>query len=218
MGESAWQTGAAGALALRPFSTETRVEVGAMGESVGQTGAAGALALKLGLGLARWESVGQTGPAVGCPMALSCPRVVSYMLSGNLMLDHVSIAVTELARAAGFYDAVLATLGLVRTRDRPTTVGYGLNAELPPIFWIHSESGPNAARPGRGLHVSFRARDRTQVHAFHAAALAHGGRDAGAPGPRPQYTAGFYGAFALDLDGTKIEVNVREALPQESRS
>jgi catechol 2,3-dioxygenase-like lactoylglutathione lyase family enzyme len=129
------------------------------------------------------------------------------------MLDHVSIAVTDLARAASFYDAVLATLGLRRTRDRPTGVGYGYEPELPPVFWIHAETGPDAARPGRGMHVSFKAADRAQVQAFHAACLASGGRDAGAPGPRPQYTAGFYGAFALDLDGTKIEAVVREALP-----
>jgi len=131
------------------------------------------------------------------------------------MLDHVSIAVTDLARAARFYDAVLATLGLSRTRDRPASVGYGHRPELPPIFWIHAEVGPDAARPGRGLHVSFRARSRAEVQAFHVAALAQGGRDAGAPGPRPQYTAGFYGAFALDLDGTKIEANIREHPPEE---
>ena len=129
------------------------------------------------------------------------------------MLDHVSIAVTDLARAAAFYDRVLATLGLSRTRDRPTSAGYGYRRELPPVFWLHGEQGPDAARPGRGMHVSFKALDRAQVHAFHAECLACGGRDAGAPGPRPQYTAGFYGAFAIDLDGTKIEAVVREAMP-----
>jgi catechol 2,3-dioxygenase-like lactoylglutathione lyase family enzyme len=136
---------------------------------------------------------------------------VSYSRE-RMLLDHVSIAVTDLARAARFYDAVLATLGLTRTRDRATSAGYGVRPELPPIFWIHVASGPSAARSGRGLHVSFRALNREQVHAFHAEALAQGGRDAGAPGPRPQYTAGFYGAFVLDLDGTKIEANVRESL------
>ena len=129
------------------------------------------------------------------------------------MLDHVSIAVTDLARASAFYDRVLATLGLSRTRDRPTSAGYGYRAELPPVFWILHAQGADAARPGRGMHVSFKALDRAQVHAFHAECLACGGRDAGAPGPRPQYTAGFYGAFALDLDGTKIEAVLREAMP-----
>src|SRR4030095_10562310 len=70
---------------------------------------------------------------------------------------------------------------------------------------------------GRRSTVTFRARSRDEVHAFHATALARGGRDAGAPGPRPEYTAGFYGAFALDLDGTKIEAGARGALAPPSR-
>ena len=55
------------------------------------------------------------------------------------------------------------------------------------------------------------------MRAFHSAAIEHGGRDAGAPGPRPEYTAGFYGAFALDPDGTKIEAVVRETLTPSPR-
>jgi catechol 2,3-dioxygenase-like lactoylglutathione lyase family enzyme len=133
------------------------------------------------------------------------------------VIDHVSIAVADLARAAAFYDAVLATLGLRRLKEREGAIGYGPDLVAPPVFWILERRGPEAARPGIGLHVSFRARTREEVHAFHAAALARGGRDAGAPGARPQYTAGFYGAFALDLDGTKIEAVVREALGPPSR-
>jgi catechol 2,3-dioxygenase-like lactoylglutathione lyase family enzyme len=133
------------------------------------------------------------------------------------VIDHVSIAVADLARAAVFYDAVLATLGLRRRKEREGAIGYGPDLVAPPVFWILEHREPEAARPGIGLHVSFRARTREEVHAFHATALACGGRDAGAPGPRPQYTAGFYGAFALDLDGTKIEAVVREALAPPSR-
>jgi len=133
------------------------------------------------------------------------------------VIDHVSIAVADLARAAAFYDAVLATLGLRRRKEREGAIGYGPDLVAPPVFWILEHREPEAARPGIGLHVSFRARTREEVHAFHATALACGGRDAGAPGPRPQYTAGFYGAFALDLDGTKIEAVVREALAPPAR-
>jgi catechol 2,3-dioxygenase-like lactoylglutathione lyase family enzyme len=129
------------------------------------------------------------------------------------MLDHISIPVRNFARAAAFYDAVLATIGLKRTRDREGQIGYGTEVPLPPVFWIHAHSGDNAARSGIGLHISFRVKSREEVHAFHAAALAHGGKDAGAPGQRPQYTAGFYGAFALDPEGFKIEAVVREAMP-----
>jgi catechol 2,3-dioxygenase-like lactoylglutathione lyase family enzyme len=129
------------------------------------------------------------------------------------MLDHISIPVRDLARAAKFYDAVLAAIGLRRTRDRAGVVGYGVEERLPPEFWIHERTEEAAGRAGLGLHLSFRVQSRAQVHAFHAAALREGGKDGGAPGPRPQYTAGYYGAFAFDLDGFKIEAVVREALP-----
>ena len=61
----------------------------------------------------------------------------------------------------------------------------------------------------RGVHVSFEAPDRPSVDAFHATALRCGGRDAGAPGPRPEYTQPFYGAFVIDPDGFKIEAVCR---------
>jgi len=124
-------------------------------------------------------------------------------------IDHVSLPVRDMDRAAGFYDPVMATLGLRRRKERDGAIGYGPDDVLPPIFWILRA---DEARVGIGLHVSFRAKDRAQVHAFYDTGLAHGGRDAGAPGPRPQYTAGFYGAFLFDLDGYKIEAVVREAL------
>ena len=129
------------------------------------------------------------------------------------MLDHISIPVRDFAKAVTFYDAVLATIGLKRTKEREGAIGYGTAVGLPPEFWILEQTEPTAARSGIGLHVSFRVKSRAEVHAFHAAALAHGGRDAGAPGVRPHYTAGFYGAFAYDLEGFKIEAVVREALP-----
>jgi len=133
------------------------------------------------------------------------------------VIDHVSIAVADLARSAAFYDAVLATVGLRRRKERAGSIGWGPDDVAPPVFWIHERRGARAATPGLGLHVSFHARNRDEVHAFHSTALAKGGRDAGAPGPRPEYTAGFYGTFALDPDGTKIEAVVREALAPPSR-
>ena len=126
-------------------------------------------------------------------------------------VDHVSIPVADFETSATFYDAVLATLGLIRRKQREGAIGWGPNDVAPPIFWIHARE-PGHATSGIGLHISFRARDRAEVHAFHEVALKHGGRDAGAPGVRPQYTAGFYGCFIFDLDGFKIEAVVREAL------
>src|SRR5262245_4287107 len=127
-------------------------------------------------------------------------------------IDHVSIPVADFDRAAKFYDGVLATLGLIRRKWTETSIGWGPDAVLPPIFWIHAQQAGHATS-GLGLHISFRAKDRAEVHAFHETALKLGASDAGAPGVRPHYTAGFYGCFVFDLDGFKIEAVVREALP-----
>ena len=131
----------------------------------------------------------------------------------SAFIDHVSIPTTDFDKSAAFYDAVLATLRLIRRKERPgEAIGWGPDDVAPPIFWILAQE-PGHATSGPGLHISFRARDRAEVHAFHDTAMKHGGRDAGAPGARPQYTAGFYGCFVYDLDGFKIEAVVREALP-----
>jgi catechol 2,3-dioxygenase-like lactoylglutathione lyase family enzyme len=132
------------------------------------------------------------------------------------MLDHVSIPTPNLARAAGFYDAVLATLGMGRRKERPGAIGYGPPARPAPVFWILAATETAHARPGPGLHLSFSADDRPSVDAFHAIALRQGGRDAGPPGWRPQYTMPFYGAFVLDLDGFKIEAVCRASMPPVS--
>jgi catechol 2,3-dioxygenase-like lactoylglutathione lyase family enzyme len=126
-------------------------------------------------------------------------------------IDHVSIPVADFAKSTAFYDAVLGALGLIRRKQRDGAIGYGPDDVAPPIFWIHARE-PGAATAGVGLHISFRAKDRAEVHAFYDTALKLGATDAGAPGVRPQYTAGFYGCFVFDLDGFKIEAVVREAL------
>jgi catechol 2,3-dioxygenase-like lactoylglutathione lyase family enzyme len=125
------------------------------------------------------------------------------------MLDHVSLPVADLERAADFYDSVLKTLGLGRRKERPGAIGYGPNSRPAPVFWILARTDPRSASSGPGLHVSFEARDRASVDAFHSTALRHGGKDAGGPGVRPHYTMPFYGAFVLDLDGFKIEAVCR---------
>lgn len=125
------------------------------------------------------------------------------------MIDHVSIPVSDLSRSAVFYDTVLATLGLSRRKERPGAIGYGPLNRAAPVFWILDRVREGSANSGFGLHVSFEAPDRASVDAFHAAALRHGGKDAGAPGVRPQYTMPFYGAFVFDPDGFKIEAVCR---------
>jgi catechol 2,3-dioxygenase-like lactoylglutathione lyase family enzyme len=120
------------------------------------------------------------------------------------MIDHISLSVSDFALARAFYSAALAPLGssyLVTIPPEHTdgvAVG-GFGAERPQ-FWI-SEGA--AERPP--VHIAFTAGTRAQVDAFYSAALAAGGTDNGAPGPRPHYHADYYGAFVRDPDGNNIE-------------
>ncbi len=130
------------------------------------------------------------------------------------MIDHTGIIVSDYARSRAFYLNALAPIGYTLLLEFPKAVtghvdvaGFG---EAPkPDFWIHSAS------PGKGvnqppLHVAFRVATRAMVDAFYHAALAAGGVDNGAPGPRPHYHANYYGAFVLDPDGHNIEAVCHE--------
>jgi catechol 2,3-dioxygenase-like lactoylglutathione lyase family enzyme len=120
------------------------------------------------------------------------------------MLDHASLGVRDIGRSQRFYDAVLRPLGLVRIVDFGNGSDYGAAPGSPGVeFTITSE--PEVKTPIAGAHLCFRAPDRGAVRAFHAAALAAGGSDDGAPGLRPQYHAEYYGAFVRDPDGHRIE-------------
>jgi len=118
------------------------------------------------------------------------------------MIDHVSVAVRDLAASTRFYEAVLTTLGFDKLEARPATVGFG---KAYPEFWINLRSDAMPAPARGGAHVCFRARTTDMVDAFHAAALAHGGADDGKPGFRPQHGEGYYAAFIRDPDGNRIE-------------
>ena len=117
------------------------------------------------------------------------------------MIDHVSIAVRELAGAGAFYDAALAPLGLARLVTRARTIGYGKRY---PEFWLNSRPDAEPIK-NSGAHVCLRAPDADAVRAFHAAALLAGGSDDGAPGDRAGEMTTYFGAFILDIDGNKIE-------------
>ena len=121
------------------------------------------------------------------------------------MLDHVTIGVTDLDRAQRFYDAALRPLGMVRLyAEGDAFAGYGVDRRA--FFWIGRRDQVASA-----VHVAFAAADRATVDAIHKAALAAGGRDNGAPGPRPRYHPDYYGAFVLDFDGHNIEAVCRAA-------
>lgn len=118
------------------------------------------------------------------------------------MIDHVSIAVSDLARSAAFYDAVLAPLGFTRLAERERTIGFGKKY---PEFWLNLRPGMEAVPEETGIHICLRASSQGVVDAFHTAALKHGGRDDGAPGDRQAQMTVYYGAFIRDPDGNKIE-------------
>jgi catechol 2,3-dioxygenase-like lactoylglutathione lyase family enzyme len=118
------------------------------------------------------------------------------------MIDHVSIAVRDLNACGRFYDAVLATIGFNRLVTRPGTIGFGKKY---PEFWLNERRAMTPVDADSGTHICLRASSIEAVQAFHAAATAAGGVSDGAPGPRPDYAAGYYAAFVRDPEGNKIE-------------
>jgi len=118
------------------------------------------------------------------------------------MIDHVSVGVADLDRAARFYEATLAALGLSRLVTRPATVGFGKSY---PEFWINLRAGMAKIPRESGAHICLRVRTTGEVDAFHAAALAAGGACDGAPGVRPHDRVKYYAAFVIDPDGNRIE-------------
>jgi catechol 2,3-dioxygenase-like lactoylglutathione lyase family enzyme len=118
------------------------------------------------------------------------------------MIDHVSVGVSDLERAAGFYEATLAPLGLSRLVTRPATIGFGKNY---PELWINFRADMAPVGPESGVHICLRAKSIGEVDAFHAAALNAGGRSDGAPGLRPHDRVRYYAAYIIDPDGNRIE-------------
>lgn len=125
-----------------------------------------------------------------------------------MAIDHVSVGVTNMARAKRFYDAALAALGLapvtpVEVSGQLVGVGYGLPEA--PSFWIQLPLNGQPASMGNGVHIAFRAATRNAVDAFYLAALEQGGVEDGRPGLRTEYHPNYYGAFVRDPDGNKLE-------------
>ena len=121
------------------------------------------------------------------------------------MIDHTGVTVSDFARSKVFYRQALGAIGYELLLELPASVtGHadvaGFGEPPKPDFWI---SAGTSNRPA--VHVAFRVPSRALVDAFHAAALAAGGRDNGAPGLRPHYHPDYYGAFVLDPDGHNIE-------------
>jgi predicted lactoylglutathione lyase len=116
------------------------------------------------------------------------------------MIAHISLKVSDIAKAKEFYSKALAPLGFHVSKEFPDYKMIGMmsgegNTEL----WLDG----NGCK--QSTHVAFGAKNEEQVQAFYKAALEAGGKDNGAPGYRTDYGAGYYAAFVLDHDGHNIE-------------
>ena len=131
------------------------------------------------------------------------------------MLDHMGFRVRDLAAARRFYEAAAGALDLSVIDNTPDSFLIGRSADEPiPFIWVGTDLpafwGPVHETSASPIHLGFRARDRAAVDAFHRSALAAGGTDNGAPGPRGPPEMEYYGAYVLDPDGNNVEAGVRE--------
>jgi catechol 2,3-dioxygenase-like lactoylglutathione lyase family enzyme len=125
------------------------------------------------------------------------------------MLDHIGIIVSDLAKSQAFYTQALAPVGHSKVVELVLDGG-----AKPSAGFCHDDGSDlwiSQGEPTRALHLAFRVRSRAAVDAFHAAALAAGGRCNGAPGLRPHYHPHYYGAYVLDPDGHNIEAVCHDA-------
>jgi catechol 2,3-dioxygenase-like lactoylglutathione lyase family enzyme len=119
------------------------------------------------------------------------------------MFSHITLGTNDIERARRFYEPVMTALGIAQPFPMPGALVFG---ELtgPKLFVVSPFDGAPATH-GNGTHAAFLAPNHATVDAFHAAALAHGGSDEGAPGLRPHYHAHYYGAYVRDPDGNKLQ-------------
>jgi catechol 2,3-dioxygenase-like lactoylglutathione lyase family enzyme len=126
------------------------------------------------------------------------------------MIYYVTIGSNDVRRSVRFYDPVLGALGHAKQFEGHGFAGYGPDPEQPQIFLGRPFDG-QAATVGNGMMVAFEARTPAQVRDFHAAALANGGSDEGAPGLRVHYAPDFYAAYVRDPEGNKLAAVCRSA-------
>jgi lactoylglutathione lyase len=122
------------------------------------------------------------------------------------MFSHIFVGVSDFDRALGFYEPLMAALGIEPRfcdRGRPWA-GWQTSGGPRPLFLIGKPHDEKAPHPGNGHMVAFLAADRAAVRQAHQVALANGGSCEGKPGLRPEYHASYYGAYFRDPDGNKL--------------
>jgi catechol 2,3-dioxygenase-like lactoylglutathione lyase family enzyme len=121
------------------------------------------------------------------------------------MLHYVTIGSNDIARAARFYDAAMTALGLECRHSSEDELAYAAPKDTKCRLWVVTPFDGKAANPGNGTMIALHAASRAAVDAFHAAAMANGGKDEGAPGLRA-YGPDFYACYIRDPDGNKLSV------------
>lgn len=120
-----------------------------------------------------------------------------------LMIGYVTVGTNDLARASVFYDAIAKHFGVGRMMEFDTFVAWGAMGGAPGIAATKPFDG-EAASVGNGTMVALQVESPEQVQAVYDTAIAQGGSDEGAPGPRGD--DGFYAGYFRDLDGNKLNV------------
>ncbi|MEL6726790.1 MAG: VOC family protein [Pseudomonadota bacterium] len=119
------------------------------------------------------------------------------------MFAHITLGTNDWSRAKPFYQAIMSVMEVPLFGEADSGAAYG-EMTGPKVFVGPAYDG-RPATVGNGTHIAFLAHSRVQVDAFHAAALARGGSDEGAPGLRPHYHPNYYGAYVRDPDGNKLQ-------------
>lgn len=130
------------------------------------------------------------------------------------MLDHIGFRVRDLKASRRFYDATMQALGLALIDNTETSFLVGRSAAQPiPFVWIGTDAPTFWTKDHRTsaspIHLAFSAGSPAAVRAFYDAALANGGADNGAPGPRGPHEMKYYAAYVLDPDGNNVEAGHR---------
>ena len=116
------------------------------------------------------------------------------------MIGYVTLGTNDLARAGKFYDALLAEIGAKRAMEMETFIAWATAPNTPMVAVIKPFDG-KPATVGNGVMVAINVDSKAKVDALHKKALALGGKDEGAPGPRGD---SFYAGYFRDLDGNKL--------------
>jgi catechol 2,3-dioxygenase-like lactoylglutathione lyase family enzyme len=119
------------------------------------------------------------------------------------MIGYVTLGALDLAASTAFYEAVLGAIGYERKPRDDAFVYFGPKGGAPNVALCNPYDG-QPARAGNGIMIAFAAASPEAVEAAHAAALANGGLDEGAPGFRPPTSRAWYGAYVRDPTGNKL--------------